>query len=158
MRLLSSPDSARQLGDLPIRQVNGAMVYVNDVAQVREGGGVQTNIVRENGRRGTYLSILKNGKASTLAIVDQVKSMLPQIKATLPDDVQLELLADQSVYVRATIDGVIREGVHRGVSHGADDPALPRELALDDHRGDLDPAERADVDHRAVGDRARRST
>src|SRR5436190_12509619 len=111
VRLLSSPDSARQLGDLPIRQVNGAMVYVNDVAQVREGGGVQTNIVRENGRRGTYLSILKNGRTSTLAIVDQIKSMLPQLKSTLPDDVRLELLADQSVYVRATIDGVIREGV-----------------------------------------------
>src|SRR6478672_6061823 len=111
VRMLSSTDSARQLGDLPIRQVNGAMVYVNDVAQVREGGGVQTNIVRENGRRGTYLSILKNGRASTLAIVDQIKSMLPQIKSTLPDDVRLELLADQSVYVRATIDGVIREGV-----------------------------------------------
>jgi CzcA family heavy metal efflux pump len=111
VRMLSSTDSARQLGDLPIRQVNGAMVYVNDVAQVREGGGVQTNIVRENGRRGTYLSILKNGRTSTLAIVDQIKSMLPQIKSTLPDDVRLELLADQSVYVRATIDGVIREGV-----------------------------------------------
>src|SRR4051794_30658706 len=111
VRLLSSTDSARQLGDLPIRQVNGAMVYVNDVAQVREGGGVQTNIVRENGRRGTYLSILKNGRASTLAIVDQIKSMQPAIKATLPDDVRLELLADQSVYVRATIDGVIHEGV-----------------------------------------------
>ena len=65
---------------------------------------MQTNIVRENGRRGTYLSILKNGRASTLAIVDQIKSMLPQIKSTLPDDVRLELLADQSVYVRATID------------------------------------------------------
>jgi CzcA family heavy metal efflux pump len=111
VRMLSSTDSAKQLGDLPIRQVNGAMVYVNDVAQVREGGGVQTNIVRENGRRGTYLSILKNGRASTLAIVDKIKEMLPGIKATLPDDVRLELLADQSVYVRATIDGVIREGV-----------------------------------------------
>ncbi|HEV7990560.1 MAG TPA: efflux RND transporter permease subunit [Gemmatimonadaceae bacterium] len=111
VRLNASTDSVRQLGDLPIKQVNGAMVYVNDVAQVREGGGVQTNIVRENGHRGTYLSILKNGKASTLAIVDQVKNMLPAVKATLPPDVQLKLLADQSVYVRATINGVIREGV-----------------------------------------------
>ena len=111
VRLNASTDSVRQLGDLPIKQVNGAMVYVSDVAQVREGGGVQTNIVRENGHRGTYLSILKNGKASTLAIVDQVKSMLPAVKATLPPDVNLKLLADQSVYVRATINGVIREGV-----------------------------------------------
>jgi multidrug efflux pump subunit AcrB len=111
VRLNASTDSVRQLGDLPIKQVNGAMVYVSDVAQVREGGGVQTNIVRENGRRGTYISILKNGKASTLAIVDAVKKMLPAVKATLPPDVQLKLLADQSVYVRATINGVIREGV-----------------------------------------------
>ena len=111
VRLNSSTDSVRQLGDLPIKQVNGAMVYVSDVAQVREGGGVQTNIVRENGHRGTYISILKNGKASTLAIVDAVKKMLPAVQAGLPPDVQLKLLADQSVYVRATISGVIREGV-----------------------------------------------
>jgi multidrug efflux pump subunit AcrB len=111
VRLNASTDSVRQLGDLPIRQVNGAMVYVSDVAQVREGGGVQTNIVRENGRRGTYISILKNGRASTLAIVDQVKKMLPSVKAGLPPDVNLKLLADQSVYVRATIKGVINEGV-----------------------------------------------
>jgi multidrug efflux pump subunit AcrB len=111
VRLNASTDSVRQLGDLPIRQVNGAMVYVSDVAQVREGGGVQTNIVRENGHRGTYISILKNGKASTLSIVDAVKNMLPAVKATLPPDVNLKLLADQSVYVRATIKGVINEGV-----------------------------------------------
>jgi len=111
VRLNASTDSVRQIGDLPIKQVNGAMVYVNDVAQVREGGGVQTNIVRENGHRGTYISILKNGKASTLAIVDAVKNMLPSVKATMPADVQLKLLADQSVFVRATINGVIREGV-----------------------------------------------
>ncbi|MEO8560525.1 MAG: efflux RND transporter permease subunit [bacterium] len=111
VRLNASTDSVRQLGDLPIKQVNGAMVYVSDVAQVREGGGVQTNIVRENGHRGTYISIVKNGKASTLAIVDAVKNMLPSVSAGLPPDVQLKLLADQSVYVRATINGVVREGV-----------------------------------------------
>src|SRR4051794_39119108 len=94
-----------------MKQGNGPMVYVSDVAQVREGGGVQTNIGRENGRPGAYLSILKNGKASPLGIVDEVKKMLPAVKATLPPDVQLKLLADQSVYVRASIDGVIREGV-----------------------------------------------
>jgi CzcA family heavy metal efflux pump len=111
VRLTSSPDSASQLGDIPVKQVNGATVYLRDVAQVREGGGVQTNIVRENGHRGTYISLLKNGRASTLDVVSQVKAMLPQIKAGLPEDVQLELLGDQSTYVRATISGVIREGV-----------------------------------------------
>nr|MDQ2667934.1 efflux RND transporter permease subunit [Gemmatimonadota bacterium] len=111
VRLMSSPDSARQLADLPLKQVNGATITIGDVAQVREGGGVQTNIVRENGRRGTYISILKNGKASTLDVVDRVKQMIPQITAGLPDDVKLKLLSDQSVYVRATIAGVLREGV-----------------------------------------------
>jgi CzcA family heavy metal efflux pump len=111
VRMNSSPDSARQLADLPLKQVNGATITIGDVAQVREGGGVQTNIVRENGKRGTYISLLKNGKASTLTVVAAVKSMLPQIKAGLPDDVKLELLGDQSIYVRATIAGVLREGV-----------------------------------------------
>ncbi|HEY2026801.1 MAG TPA: efflux RND transporter permease subunit [Gemmatimonadaceae bacterium] len=111
VKMNSSPDSARQIADLPIKEVNGAMVYVGDVAQVREGGGVQTNIVRENGRRGTYISVLKNGKASTLDVVSKVKAMLPQVKAGLPEDVKLELLGDQSIYVRNTIQGVIREGI-----------------------------------------------
>jgi CzcA family heavy metal efflux pump len=111
IRLNSSPDSARQIADLPLKQVNGATVTVGDVAQVREGGGIQTNIVRENGRRGTYISVLKNGKASTLDVVDRVKKMLPQITAGLPDDVKLKLLGDQSGYVRATIAGVLREGI-----------------------------------------------
>ncbi len=111
VRLNSSPDSARQLADLPLKQVNGATVTIGDVAQVREGGGVQTNIVRENGHRGTYISVLKNGKASTLDVVDRVKKMIPSITAGLPDDVKLKLLSDQSVYVRATIAGVLREGV-----------------------------------------------
>ncbi|MDB4906068.1 MAG: AcrB/AcrD/AcrF family multidrug efflux protein [Gemmatimonadetes bacterium] len=111
VRLNSSPDSARQLADLPLKQVNGATVTIGDVAQVREGGGVQTNIVRENGHRGTYISLLKNGKASTLDVVDRVKKMIPSISAGLPDDVKLKLLSDQSIYVRATIAGVLREGV-----------------------------------------------
>lgn len=111
VHLNATPDSAKEIADLPLKDVNGATVRVGDVAQVRLGGGVQTNIVRENGRRGTYISVLKNGKASTLDVVRQVKEMLPRIKAGLPDDVHLELLGDQSLYVRATIQGVIREGI-----------------------------------------------
>ena len=111
VRLNSSPDSSKDLGDLPIKQSNGATIYLRDVAQVRDGAGVQTNIVRENGHRGTYLTMLKNGKVSTLAIVDQVKAMLPRIRAGLPSDVTVEVLGDQSVYVRATIAGVLREGI-----------------------------------------------
>jgi CzcA family heavy metal efflux pump len=111
VRLNSTPDSAKDLGDLPIKQSNGATVYLRDVAQVRDGAGVQTNIVRENGHRGTYLSLLKNGKASTLAIVDEVKALLPRLRAGLPPDVQVSVMGDQSTYVRATIDGVLREAI-----------------------------------------------
>ena len=110
VRLNSTPDSSKLLGDIPIKEVNGTMIYVRDVAQVRDGSAVQTNIVRNNGRRGLYLTMIKNGNASTLTVVNSVKAMLPQVKATLPPDVGLQLLADQSVYVRSAITGVIREG------------------------------------------------
>jgi CzcA family heavy metal efflux pump len=111
VRLNSTPDSSKDLADIPIKQVNGATVYLRDVAQVRDGAGVQTNIVRENGHRGTYLTILKNAKASTLDIVDQVKEALPRIRAGIPQDVSVNILGDQSTYVRATIAGVLREGI-----------------------------------------------
>jgi multidrug efflux pump subunit AcrB len=111
VHLNATPDSAREIADLPLKAINGATVRVGDVAQVHLGGAVQTNIVRENGHRGTYISVLKNGNASTLSVVSQVKKMLPRIKAGLPDDVHLDLLGDQSLYVRATIKGVIREGI-----------------------------------------------
>ncbi len=111
VRLNSSPDSLSELGDLPIRQTSGATTYLKDVAQVRLGAGVQTNIVRQNGARGTYLTVLKNGKVSTLDIVDQVKDMVPTLKALMPPDVNLTVMGDQSVYVRDTISGVLREGL-----------------------------------------------
>jgi multidrug efflux pump subunit AcrB len=111
VRLSSSPDSVRLLGDMPIREVNGRMIYIRDVAQVRDGAGIQNSIVRNNGHRGLYLTMIKNGGVSTLTVVNQVKAMLPQIQATLPPDVRLQLLADQSIYVSASVSGVIREGV-----------------------------------------------
>ncbi|MFI5233546.1 MAG: efflux RND transporter permease subunit [Gemmatimonadales bacterium] len=111
VRLNSTPDSLKDLGNLPIKQVNGATVYIRDVAQVRLGAGVQTNIVRQDGHRGTYLSVLKNGKVSTLDIVNRVKAMVPQLKALMPPDVNLTVMGDQSVYVRNTIAGVLREGI-----------------------------------------------
>jgi CzcA family heavy metal efflux pump len=111
VRLNSTPDSSKDLANIPIKQINGATVYLRDVAQVRDGSGVQTNIVRENGHRGTYLTVLKNAKASTLDIVNQVKEALPRIRAGIPADVSVNILGDQSTYVRATIAGVLREGV-----------------------------------------------
>jgi multidrug efflux pump subunit AcrB len=111
VRLNSSPDVVAQLNDMPIKQVNGAMVYIRDVAYVRDGAGVQTNIVRQNGARGVYLTLLKTGHASTLAVVNQVKALLAQIKPSLAPGLDVQYLADQSLFVRASITGVIREAV-----------------------------------------------
>jgi multidrug efflux pump subunit AcrB len=109
VRLNSSPEAVELLNDLPIRQVNGAMVYIRDVAPVRDGFAVQTNIVNLDGRRASLISILKSGGASTLDIVNRVKEALPRIQATLPSELDLKFLFDQSLFVRAAVDGVIKE-------------------------------------------------
>ena len=111
VRLNSSPDVVEQINNLPIKQVNGAMVYIRDVAHVRDGAGVQTNIVRQNGKRGVYLTLLKTGHASTLAVVNQVKALLAGLKPSLPAALDIHYLADQSIFVRGSISGVIREAL-----------------------------------------------
>jgi CzcA family heavy metal efflux pump len=111
VKLNSSPDSIEGLNNLPIKQVNGAMVYIKDVAHVRDGAQVQTNIVRQDGRRAALLTILKGGGASTLDIVSRVKETLPRIMATLPSELKVNLLFDQSVFVRAAIGGVMMEAL-----------------------------------------------
>jgi multidrug efflux pump subunit AcrB len=111
VRLNSSPDVVGQLNDMPIKWVNGAMVYIRDVAYVRDGAGVQTNIVRHDGRHGVYMSVLKNGKASSLAVVNRVKAVLAALRPSLPSGLDVQLLADQSLFVRASITGVVREAV-----------------------------------------------
>src|ERR1035438_6472416 len=105
----SSPIILSEMNNLPIKSVNGATVYLKDVANVRDGFAVQTNIVRTNGTRGALLTVLRNGQASTLAIVNQVKAALPKIEAGLPDGVQIRQLFDQSIFVRASISGVLKE-------------------------------------------------
>jgi multidrug efflux pump subunit AcrB len=109
--LNSSPPLVAQLGDLPIKVVNGAMVYIHDVAQVRDGFIPQTNIVRQDGQRGALTTILKSGSASTLDIIDRVKDILPQVKSTLPPELVMKPEFDQSVFVRAALNGVIKEAV-----------------------------------------------
>ena len=109
VRVNSSPELVTAMNDLPIKTVNGATVYMKDVAHVRLGYAVQTNIVRTNGSRGALLTVLKNGKASTLSIIKEVKSALPGILAGLPPELNVKPLFDQSVFVRASIEGVIRE-------------------------------------------------
>ena len=101
----------KDLNDLPIKTVNGATVYIKDVAQVRDGFHVQNNIVRTNGSRGVLITITRNGKASTLAIVNAVKAALPRILSNVPPELKVTALADQSVFVRASIAGVLREAL-----------------------------------------------
>jgi multidrug efflux pump subunit AcrB len=111
VQLNNSPGVVAALNDLPIKQVNGTVVYIRDVAQVRDGFAVQTNVVRQDGRRSILVSILKSGSASTIDVIKRVKEAIPQIKATLPKDLTLSYLFDQSIFVKASIDGVIKEGV-----------------------------------------------
>ncbi|MGH9913867.1 MAG: efflux RND transporter permease subunit, partial [Pyrinomonadaceae bacterium] len=111
VRLNSSTNVVDELNNLPIRQVNGTTIYIRDVAHVRDGFAVQSNIVRENGRRSSLLTILKSGNASTLDIVDRVKQVLPRIQSTLPPELNIKLLFDQSIFVRASLNGVLREGL-----------------------------------------------
>jgi CzcA family heavy metal efflux pump len=109
--LNASPDTVAELNDVPIKQVNGSMVYVRDVAHVRDGFAVQTNVVRKDGSRSALLTILKNGGASTLDIVNQIKALLPGMRAAAPPGLEMTELFDQSIFVRAAIGGVVQEGV-----------------------------------------------
>jgi multidrug efflux pump subunit AcrB len=110
VQLNDAPSKLDELGDLPIKTVDGAMVYVRDVAQVRDGNPPQTNIVHVDGNRSVLLQVLKNGSASTLAIISGVKQRLAETTASLPQNLKISLLADQSLFVRGAIAGVAREG------------------------------------------------
>jgi multidrug efflux pump subunit AcrB len=105
----SSPTTVAELNQLPIKTVGSTTIYIRDVAYVRDGFPPQTNIVRVNGQRSVLLTILKAGQASTLDIVSGVKALLPQIAAGLPPELHIHPLADQSLFVRASIEGVIKE-------------------------------------------------
>jgi CzcA family heavy metal efflux pump len=107
----SSPDTVDGLNNLPIKQVSGAVVYVRDVAQVHDGFSVQNNIVSAGNRRASLLTVLKSGGASTIDVVQRVREILPKIQATLPRELEITTLFDQSVFVKASIDGVVREAV-----------------------------------------------
>jgi multidrug efflux pump subunit AcrB len=109
VRLNSSPEAVATLNDLPIKTVDGTTVYIRDVAFVHEGAAVQQNVVRQNGRRTAIIPILKSGSASTLAIIDKIKQVLPNIQANAPPGLNIKLLFDQSFFVRASIKGVIIE-------------------------------------------------
>src|SRR5258708_4349445 len=106
-----SPAILDDLNRIPIRYAHGAMVYVGDVAFVHDGFQPQTNLVRRDGRHSAMLPILSNGSASTTTVVDGVRQMMPKILAGLPSSLKVDFLFDQSVFVRAAVNGVIEEGV-----------------------------------------------
>jgi multidrug efflux pump subunit AcrB len=107
----AAPQSIAELNAIPVKTIAGTTIYIRDVAWVRDGFPPQTNIVRVNGQRSVLLVIEKAGTASTLAIIGAMKALLPQIKGTLPPQLKIDLLADQSIFVRGAISGVVREAV-----------------------------------------------
>jgi multidrug efflux pump subunit AcrB len=110
VKVNSLAPSIDNLNKLPVKQVGGATVYLSDVAHVRDGWAVQQNIVRSEGKRAVLLTIIKNGNASTLDVVNRVKAVLPEIQKAAPPGMKIDLLFDQSVFVQNAIQSVLREG------------------------------------------------
>src|SRR6202451_4440257 len=111
VRVNSSPRTVAELNDLPIKQVGSSTVYLRDVANIRDGFAPQTNIVRQDGHRGVLLSIMKAGTASTISVVQGVRDLLPRVAQTLPPQLKIQALADQSIFVKSAVSGVIREAI-----------------------------------------------
>jgi multidrug efflux pump subunit AcrB len=109
VQLNSSPEAIAEIGDLPIKTSKGTTVFVRDVANVRDGNSPQTNMVHVEGKRSVLMSVLKNGNVSTLDIVKSIREGLPATLARLPKDLKVSLLFDQSLFVRAAVDGVVKE-------------------------------------------------
>ncbi len=140
IKLNGSPTAVEEFNDLPIKAVNGTVVYVHDVAHVRDGSAPQTNVVRVDGQHASLMTIQKTGDASTLDIIDQIKERLPAVRAASPPAPRHP--ADRRP-VGLRQGGHRRRGARRGHRRGADrphDPAVPRQLALDPDHYDLDPA------------------
>lgn len=111
IKLNASPLSVDALNDLPLRGIGDGVVYVRDVAHVRDGASPQTNMVRVDGQKAVLMSVLKTGSASTLNIIDKIHELMPSIEAGLPNGLSVKMLGDQSTFVRGAVSGVIREGV-----------------------------------------------
>ncbi|HYS65943.1 MAG TPA: efflux RND transporter permease subunit [Paraburkholderia sp.] len=111
LQLNNAPSQIKALGDLPVKAANGTTVYIRDIANVRDGSPPQTNIVHVNGKRSVLMSVLKNGSVSTLGIISGIKQQIAAGKASWPDNLRIDPIGDQSLFVRAAITGVAREGV-----------------------------------------------
>ena len=107
----NSPAFLEQFNNIPLKTVQGSTIFLRDVAQVRDGFTVQTNVVRRDGKRGALLSIMKSGDASTIDVVNQVRRELPRILTTLPSSLKVAPLFDQSVFVKEAVSGVVREAL-----------------------------------------------
>ncbi len=106
-----APQTVQELNDLPVKTINGATIYMRDVAHVRDGFSPQTNIVRANGQRGSLMAVYKTGGSSTLDIVERVKQTIQNYMGSLPESLHITMLFDQSLFVRASIQGVLREAL-----------------------------------------------
>src|SRR6266849_336800 len=111
VRVNVTPRTVTELGDLPIKQVGAKTIYLRDVARVSDGFGLQTNVVRQDGHRGVLVSVLKAGAASTLDVVAGIRNVVPRAALSLPPQLKITPLADQSLFVRSAISGVVREAV-----------------------------------------------
>jgi multidrug efflux pump subunit AcrB len=111
VRLNGSTRTVAELSDLPVKVVGNSTIYLRDVANVRDAFAPQTNIVRQDGRRGALVSVLKAGNASTLDVVKGIRGLLPRVAQTLPPEMKILPLADQSIFVRGSVNGVLREAV-----------------------------------------------
>lgn len=114
VQLNGSPATMQGLGDIPVTTVNGTTVFVRDVAQIKDGFQAQTTVVRRDGERGLLMTVLKNGTASTLDIIEQIRRDLPRFVESLPEDITVTPLADQSVFVDAAIKSVVHEALIAG--------------------------------------------
>ncbi|MBS1799382.1 MAG: efflux RND transporter permease subunit [Acidobacteria bacterium] len=111
VRTNGTPRTVEELANIPLKQVNGTTIYLRDVASVNDGFQVQTNVVRQDGHRGVLISVLKNGNASTLDVVSGIRKILPRVSSTVPPELKITPLSDQSIFVRGAVEGVIREAI-----------------------------------------------
>lgn len=111
IKLNNAPGTIEQLNSLPVKVIDGATIFMRDIANVRDGAAPQTNVVHVDGQRSALMTVLKNGSASTLSIVEDVKARLPEIQAGLPEALTITLIGDQSVLVKAAVSGVVHEGI-----------------------------------------------
>ncbi|HQT81802.1 MAG TPA: efflux RND transporter permease subunit, partial [Ferrovaceae bacterium] len=115
VKINDSPDEFTLLNNLPIKNVGGVTIFIHDVAHVRDGFPPQINVVRDDGRRSVLMTILKNGATSTLDIIQGTKELIPKLKETLPNNLVLKVVGDQSIFVKSAISGVVREGTIAGI-------------------------------------------